>query len=121
MDHDGPSNLPNKEGLPGTALNDEASPADDFVMIANDLLHSAAQSCSKDVVSIGMGQLEDGLCDRALEVKTERERKIRKQTEILDDEMISYDIQWHKMNSFVLTWLEQGKNMTSTQWRVKPA
>lgn len=51
------------EGLPGAALSDDSSSADDFVMIANDLLHSAAQSCSKDVVSIGTGNLEDGLCD----------------------------------------------------------
>lgn len=36
-------------------------------MIANDLLRNAAQSCSKDVVSIGTGDLEDGLCDEASE------------------------------------------------------
>ena len=51
-----------EEGLPGAALSDDSSSADDFVMIANDMLHSAAQSCSKDVVSIGTGNLEDGLC-----------------------------------------------------------
>ena len=56
-----------QEGLPGAALSDESSPADDFVMIANDLVHSAAQSSSKDVVSIGMGALEDGLCEAASE------------------------------------------------------
>ena len=39
-------------------------------MIANDLLHSAAQSCSKDVVSIGTGNLEDGLCAGASEGQT---------------------------------------------------
>lgn len=54
-----------QEGLPGGATSDNSAAADDFVMIANDLLHSAAKSCSKDVVSIGMGQLEDGLCDAA--------------------------------------------------------
>ena len=53
-----------QEGLPGVAPPGDVAigPSDDFTMMATALARSAAQGFTRDVMSIGIGELEDGLC-----------------------------------------------------------
>ncbi|CAJ1366225.1 unnamed protein product, partial [Effrenium voratum] len=51
------------ESLPGAAASPATPSTEDFVVTATGLLRSAASTLAREVLTIGVGDVEDGLCD----------------------------------------------------------